>query len=124
MAIGITTGYIVHINGPFWCGAWPDLRIARSHLHTILPDGELYLADSGYFDQFAPSVTKNEILPEERRRMMTLMARHETVNRRFKQWAILHDQFRHSEDLHEDIFTAIAVITQLEIENGAHTWVI
>ena len=54
--------------------------------------------------------------------MKVLMSRHETVNRRFKQWAILHDRFRHPEELHEDVFTAIAVITQLEIENGAHIW--
>ena len=51
------------------------------------------------------------------------MARHETVNRRFKQWKILGgERFRHPEELHGDVFNAIAVITQIEIENGAHIW--
>mmetsp|Transcript_5759 Transcript_5759/g.13556 ORF Transcript_5759/g.13556 Transcript_5759/m.13556 type:complete len:209 (-) Transcript_5759:54-680(-) len=118
VAISIKTGYIVHINGPFLPGAWPDLKIAREQLHYMLPEGELYLADCGYSARDAPSITKNDIAPWERRRMGILMARHETINTRFKKWKILKHQFRHQEELHGPVFTAIAVITQMEIESG------
>jgi hypothetical protein len=45
-------------------------------------------------------------------------ARHETVNKRFKQWAILEQPFRHDVINHRDVFSAVVVITQLAIENG------
>jgi hypothetical protein len=40
------------------------------------------------------------------------------VNRRLKQWAILREEFRHDLDLHKNVFTAVAVMTQLCFENG------
>jgi hypothetical protein len=45
-------------------------------------------------------------------------ARHETVNKRFKQFGCLHERFRHDAAKHGDVFRAVAVITQLAIENG------
>ena len=45
-------------------------------------------------------------------------ARQETVNKRFKQWGILNQVFRHDLIHHRDVFAAICVITQLAIENG------
>jgi len=44
IGICIATGWIVWINGPFPCGAWPDLRIARSSLHDALFNDEMYIA--------------------------------------------------------------------------------
>ena len=122
VAITIATGYIVHINGPFRCGEWSDLRIARSYLHSYLPTGEGYIADRGYRDRYGPSLTRDEISAEDRPKVNALLARHETINRRFKQWSVLSERFRHSENLYGPIFAAIAIITQIEIENGAHVW--
>jgi hypothetical protein len=45
IAICIQTGEPVWINGPFPCGSWPDLRIARNALVDALDAGEYYLAD-------------------------------------------------------------------------------
>lgn len=118
IALSIKTGYIVHINGPFLPGAWPDIKIARAQLHAMLPHGEYYLADCGYRAIDAPSITRDEIAPFERREMGLLLARHETINRRFKDWEILKQQFRHKEEFHGPVFTAIAVMTQMEIESG------
>lgn len=50
--------------------------------------------------------------------MNRVRSRQETVNRRFKQWKILHDVYRGDLTMHRDIFAAIAVITQLAINNG------
>ena len=45
-------------------------------------------------------------------------SRHETANKRFKQWAILDQTYRHNIDDHAYIFNAIVVLTQLYLENG------
>ena len=42
----------------------------------------------------------------------------ETVNKRFKNWGILKQVYRHSIPKHGGVFRAIAVITQLVITNG------
>lgn len=57
VAICIQTGVPVWINGPFPCGSWPDLRIARNALVDALDPGEYYLADGGYRDGNQWSVT-------------------------------------------------------------------
>ena len=122
VALAIKTGWIVHINGPFLCGAWPDLRIARNKLHYMLPPGEKYLADVGYMCYSAPSITKQECPAHERDAVNSLLARHETVNTRFKDWGILKNKYTLEEDKHRTVFYAIAVITQIEIVHGRFNW--
>lgn len=41
--------------------------------------------------------------------------RHETVNKRFKQWNVLQRVFRHAVSEHQSAFSAIAVVTQLSL---------
>lgn len=48
VVIGIHNKYIVSINGPYPCGAWPDLKIARQDLIKKLLPGERVEADNGY----------------------------------------------------------------------------
>ena len=43
---------------------------------------------------------------------------HETVNGQFKQWECLNRIFRHKKTKHYYVLTAVAVLTQLEFENG------
>ncbi len=40
------------------------------------------------------------------------------MNKRFKQWGILVQTYRHDIVDHRDVFAAICVITQLAIRNG------
>ena len=43
----------------------------------------------------------------------------ETINKCFKDWAILDTQFCHNMRMHQDVFVAIAVICQIAIRyNG------
>ena len=119
VAISIATGLLVHINGPWWCGEYPDIRIARMKLNGLLPAGEYYFADVGYRDANAsPAITRHEVPPHERRAFDVLMARHETVNRRFKEWGILQQKFRHDEPSHYHVFRAVAVLVQMDIMDG------
>ena len=51
----------------------------------------------------------------------TVLSPHETVNKRMKQFGCLKQVFRHADDLaykHASAFRAVAVITQLSIDDG------
>ena len=56
--------------------------------------------------------------PERLEVMQRVRSRQETANKRFKNWAILSQKFRSCLSLHSDAFRAVAVITQLSIEQG------
>lgn len=121
MALNILTGDICWINGPFLPGEKNDLEIFRSSLMTWLEPFERVEADDGYEGE-APLKVKcpSSIgIPEEKHRMMGIVRRRqETVNRRFKQWSILKQVFRHELSMHGRVFAAIVVISQLAIQNG------
>ena len=121
VAINTKTGDICWINGPFLPGEWNDLEIFRSGLMTWLEVFERVEADDGYEGE-APLKVKcpsSIAVPDERQRLMGIVRRrHETVNRRFKQWKILSDVFRHDLGMHGRVFSAIATISQLAIQHG------
>ena len=50
VGVCIQTGWIVWHHGPFPCGTWPDLQIARDRAVFMLDDDEKFLADGGYAD--------------------------------------------------------------------------
>jgi hypothetical protein len=47
IGICIQTRWIIWVNGPFPCGDWPDLKIARECLIHMLDDGEFYSTGGG-----------------------------------------------------------------------------
>ena len=100
------------------CGQWSDLALARDEfVHRLRIDqGERALADAGYRDDdyfiypgcaAIPNVQQKEI-----------MARHETVNRRLKQFGVLGKRFRHQVRLHPICFHAVLNLTAIMIDNG------
>ena len=115
VGICIRTGDIVWANGGVPCGEWPDLRLARNLIIHFLQEGEKIIADRGYNDlnYFSPP-SGNEGDQQKRR----ILARHETVNRRIKQYCCMSYKFRHSLQLHPRFFHAVVNLTQLMIENG------
>ena len=109
--------------GPYIAGSFPDRRIASIWLNRAMPRGEYYFADAGYKDKnVSCCVSRQQLNDVEKRRFDGLMARHETINRRFKEWGILQQIYRHSEICHGTVFNAIAVITQLDMEDGRPVW--
>jgi hypothetical protein len=118
VAVSIFSGDIVWINGPH-VGSKNDVTIFRERLRQKLAPNEMAEVDAGYKGETdflrARDVYFSE---EERREKSELRARHETCNARFKNWAILRNQFRNDKKKHQIAFYAIAVMTQMSIDNG------
>ena len=116
----IRSGDIVWINGPFKPGLFNDLMVFRQGLkQKLLQAGEKAQADLGY-----PGEPRTIIMPNQRDTQQVKLlkkevrSRHEHVNKRLKQFQVLQQRFRHPVDKHKACFTAVAVITQIAIENG------
>jgi DDE superfamily endonuclease len=119
VAVSIRGGDIVHTNGPFECGRWPDIAIFRNNLIDKLLPGEMVEADKGYRGEKEKIRTPDDYISQEDRNKKRLArARHETVNKRFKDFGILKVRYRHNLRDHQAVFRAIVVITQLSINKG------
>lgn len=121
VAICIKSGDIVWINGPYECGKWPDISIFRDSLLSHLAPNERVEADDGYIGEHpqyikCPGGLAN--LPETLFMQQRVRNRQETVNRRFKNWGVLNQVYRHSIPSHGEVFRAVAIVTQLSINNG------
>ena len=115
-------GNIAWINGPFR-GSENDLAIFRRELLPRIPTGRLVIADKGYRGVDIVSVPNGLEEKEIQRFKSVILARHETINKRFKDFGILNQTFRHTRKRdplksHKPFFTAVAVITQFKINNG------
>ncbi|CAJ1932133.1 unnamed protein product [Cylindrotheca closterium] len=120
VAISIMGGNIVHTNGPFPCGSFPDITIFRNHLVDRLQKGEMAEADLGYRGEPRKIRLPCDWQTEVEKGLKTrARSKQETVNKRFKNWGILKQQYRHPLRDHQVVFRAIVVMTQLDIELGA-----
>lgn len=115
IGICIRTGEIVWAHGGVPCGEWPDLRLARNAVLDSLQPGERIIADRGYNDVNYFDIPNGNAFDVQKRR---ILARHETVNRRVKQFSCMNARFRHKLPLHPRFFHAVINLTQLMIENG------
>lgn len=117
VGLNIQNGWICWIKGPFAPGPWSDIKIFRGWLKWKLADGEMIEADEGYRGDFRVAIPSYCRSLNDYRMKMNARARHETVNRRLKQFNCLK-MFRHDKSKHVHCFEAVAVITQLAIQNG------
>ena len=109
------------VSGPFLPGLWTDSMIFNDGMKKNLDRGERVEADSGYSahdPQFAR--TPNSIWNRNKKKELRnrVRGRHETVNRRFKQFGIMHHKFHHDWKRHSCTFRAVAVIIQMSIMMG------
>lgn len=123
LAICILTGDIVWVIGPFPCGDWPDVSIFRFALKQLLEEHERVEADDGYVGEDPANVkVPGSVVHNHDEKQLAVRShvrlRHETANKRLKQFKCLKVVFRHDLDFHGDCFKACAVLTQLAIENG------
>lgn len=99
--------------GGYPCGEYPDLTIAREAYVLSVDSNEKTMADKGYKDSIF------FILPDDKNKYQhkLIMSRHETVNKRIRQFKILQQTFRNSIKKHPIVFHAVINITQLIIKN-------
>lgn len=120
IAPNIRTGEIVWINGLFQCGPWKDETIfAVAGLASEVEEGEMVHADKTYRGKQGCSTPYNQSFKYERDQSRVVQGRHETVNKRFKDFGALSTQFRHPLWKHGDVFRAVAVIVQLSLKRDA-----
>lgn len=111
IGLSLRKGHIVWAYGGYPCGDWPDLKLAREAFVDFLDRGERSMADKGYKDE------KYFLLPTVRnsKRHKFIMSRHETVNKRLKQFRVLSETYRHKLSAHKYCFHAVVNLTQLSI---------
>ena len=119
VGVCIQTSEIVWSNGPFPCGSWPDLRIARNEIIFLIDPEEKILADGGYADGGQFFETPTGINNADQRMKQLARARHETINRRLKQWNVLQRVFRHGTEKHCNVFLAVLNITHMQMAVGS-----
>ena len=117
VGVCIQTGWICWIIGPFACGKWSDLKIFRVALKKKLVPRERVEADGGYRGDIRISDPEDAANMQESCMKSAARSRHETINRRFKQFDCMKN-FRHDKDIHVNLFEAVATITQIGFENG------
>lgn len=123
IGVCIRTGDIVWVMGPFPCGDWPDIEIFRYALKQLLEENERVEADDGYVGEDPSNIkVPGSIVHQHGNKQLYVRGRvrrrHETVNKRIKQFKCLDTVFRHNLDFHGDCFRACAVLTQLQFEIG------
>ena len=111
LGVGIKTSDIVWVHGPFPCGQYNDCTIFNNSLSTFLDKNERVEADDGYCAA-DPDKVKSKSGHSSRNSSVEeidvknrVRARHETVNKRIKQFSSLSGIFRHDLDLHSDFCT-------------------
>ena len=125
VGVSIVNGDIVWINGPFPCGHFNDIKIFRTALKNILENGERVEADDRYVAEaptyvLCPKAIRSvEVSTEEKKLAQRIRSRQETVNKRFKQFGCLRQIFRHPIEKHACCFRAVAIVTQISMQNGS-----
>lgn len=128
LAVAIRSDRLVHIRGPFPAsthditifrgGKKGEPKDADALIHKI-PVGKKAIGDSGYKgepDKIAVSREGDTV--EVKKFKARMKARHETFNGRLKSFGILDQPFRHKFHLHGEVFIAVCVAVQYDLENG------
>jgi hypothetical protein len=134
VVLSVHRAKVVHIAGPFK-GGTHDLEMFRqgglkeklTHLNRTLRGirrVKLCLADRGYHSKqndeaclfSLPNGFDSKALNNYKSRGRL---RHETFNGRIKNFKCLSDTFRHGFKKHKDVFEAVVVIVQYQMDNGS-----
>jgi hypothetical protein len=119
IGLNIQTGDIVWIGGPYRCGLPDSTLFKKSGVIDYLEEGEMLEGDTHYKNNLPQYFLKHAAKSLGDRQASTVEARHETVNKRMRQFNILsHGAFRHGIDKHANAFRAVAVLTQVNMKHG------
>ena len=83
-------------------------------MKQALIEGERVVADGGYINPVCSYPEQTDGIVQ----FSYIRARHEALNKRLKQFAVLGSRFRHNLELHSQCFFAVLNLVQLCIEEG------
>lgn len=122
VGLGILSGDIVWVNGPFPCGSWPDSKIMKEGgILEMLEENERIETDNGYIGldpEFCLTKSGSRHPSSDPKMRARVRARQETVNKRFRQFNAAKAVYRHRVEMHTFVLHSIVVLTQLSIESG------
>jgi hypothetical protein len=111
---------ILWVSGPFR-GGESDIKIAEGGLLRLLTPGELVIGDMAYSSHptmltvsQAPAGVEN--LPPVERLISKHRQKIENLNGRLKDWKILKNEWRGTQDQHQMIFTVICKLLNIDLE--------
>ena len=96
----------------------PDSDVFKFGTLRELEDGEMCEGDTHYKRNLKDRFITWPSGSERARMAAKVEARHETVNRRFRDFAMMRNRWTHGRELFTSTFHAVAVIVQLHLENG------
>ncbi len=121
VALCIKTGDICWLAGPYLPGIWNDNMVFQDGLVNYLDVGERCETDDGHRGSAPLYATCPGVIDanlEKAEMQQKVRNRQETVNKRFKNWAILLTPYRNKLLEHQTVFGAIVVLTQLSLADN------
>ena len=120
LAVDLYDDKLLWVNGPFQAGD-SDIAVFRKPggLSTKVPIGRKLIADNGYHGQEHQISAPNRYdAPEVNEFKRRARSRHETFNKRIKDFSIISTRFRSDVEKHQTAFESVCILVQYDIENG------
>ena len=114
ISVNIRKAKIVSANGPWPAGFYSDVTIFRNRIKEALLEDEFVIADRGYFDTSCIQPPGEEHAKHET--YLGIEPRHNVINKRVKQFAVLVQKFRHSVSYHGTCFLVSSIIAAIALE--------
>ena len=118
IGIDLHQSRVVHLNGPYRA-AQHDTTVFRDELMGKIPDGKFCIGDKGYLGKPDKVMGPNSHdFPEVRKFKGRARARHESFNKKIKNFECMDSVFRHGITNHKICLEATVVICQYQMELG------
>jgi DDE superfamily endonuclease len=120
IVIHVRSQKILWVSGPYQAGM-PDVEMPRQPdgILTKIPAGKKIIADKAYRGEAnklsTPNPHDSAVVSAYKGRAR---ARHETVNKRIKDYQIAQQRFRHCIEKHKVAFEAVCILVQYDLENN------
>jgi len=120
LALHLWENRLIYLSGPDHAGADNDLGRYRKELKDLIPNGVVAVTDGGYNDHSDPKLAQpnSHDTPELRTFKARGRMRQECFHGRVEKFNCLTNDFRHDKDRHGQMFTAICIIVQYEMDMG------
>lgn len=119
IGISIKTNEVYWVNGPFKAGTSDRTIAERYGLGDRIPENRFILGDKGYRGLDFVCTRNSQDAPVVKEFKKRALARHETFNKRFKDFNCLRHRFRHGERKFKYAFEACVVLCIINMDLGS-----